>query len=344
MPRLTYGVQIATIFTLLPAADYDRGTVGDAVDLLGIEGPLALLVTSSAGRGDTPACTVLLEESDEPDAGASWSAVDGIGIDISDAAVVERILADSDKRKRYVRPVLEITGADLASVSAAIDTTVPGVAAVNAVQQFDLTGYTGGTFSFTVDSETSGEIAYNADAATVQAALEAMDLVDPGDIVCSGGPLPDSAVVLTFGGKFAGLPLDLPVINEDNLTGPGTATIDTTTPGVAPVDEVQTLGLVGAGAGTFTITLGAETTDPIQWDATAADVSDALEALSGVAAGDVSILGDRLPDGVLTLYFLNNLGGQDVGQITVDTSALLPAALGFRLSVLAFGVPKDTSV
>lgn len=52
------------------------------------------------------------------------------------------------------------------------------------------------------------------------------------------------------------------------------------------VDEIQLL--TGGGTisgGTFTITFGADTTDPIDWEATAAEVQAALELLPGIGGG-----------------------------------------------------------
>lgn len=71
------------------------------------------------------------------------------------------------------------------------------------------TAGTGGTFTLTVNGVTSAAIPYNATAAAVQAALEAMSNIAPGDVVAvatTGANLGvNSAVVtLNWGGTFAG--------------------------------------------------------------------------------------------------------------------------------------------
>lgn len=96
-------------------------------------------------------------------------------------------------------------------------------AAINEVQTETLTA-TGGTRTLTVqvgaDRQTTGNIAYDANAATIQAALEALSNVEAGDIVVSGtGPF-----VYTFGGNLAGTDMGILTVDAALLTG-GTSTM-----------------------------------------------------------------------------------------------------------------------
>ncbi|MGW5003245.1 hypothetical protein ACWEP8_36955 [Streptomyces hydrogenans] len=79
----------------------------------------------------------------------------------------------------------------------------PYAAVTNEVQTLTVTGApTGGTFTITYSGQTTAAIAYNATAAAVQAALEALSNVNPGDIVVTGnagGPW-----TLTYGGQYLG--------------------------------------------------------------------------------------------------------------------------------------------
>jgi len=94
---------------------------------------------------------------------------------------------------------------------------------------------TGGTFNLTtlypLPEVTTDEIAFNANAATVQAALEAV--IGAGNVTVGGGPAPDAAFTITFGGAYARQTL-LEMQAQSNLTGG-------TNPGVV----VQTLGVGG---------------------------------------------------------------------------------------------------
>lgn len=111
-------------------------------------------------------------------------------------------------------------------------TNLSSPGAINEVQSVEVASATGGTFTLTFAGQTTSAIARNASAATVQAALEALTNIAPGDVVGSGGALGSSPVVLTFGGAYAGL--DVPQITADggSLTGTGASvTTGTTTSG-----------------------------------------------------------------------------------------------------------------
>lgn len=105
---------------------------------------------------------------------------------------------------------------------------------------------TAGTFKLTVlepnaPSGTVGEqtaaIAYNAAAATVQTALEALDNIKPGDVVAAGGALP-TAVTLTWSDAFA--EKDVPTITVDNTSNTGgTYAVTETTKGSSGAVDLQ---------------------------------------------------------------------------------------------------------
>jgi hypothetical protein len=103
-------------------------------------------------------------------------------------------------------------------------------AGVNEIQSLVATSASSGTFTLSFRGQTTGAIAYNANAGAVQTALVALSTIGTGGVVATGGPLPGTPVVLTFGGNLAGY--DQPLITADNtlLVG-GTAVITQTTPG-----------------------------------------------------------------------------------------------------------------
>lgn len=90
----------------------------------------------------------------------------------------------------------------------------------------------------------------------------------------------------------------------------------------AGTNEVQTVSITGAPTGgTFTLTFNAQTTAAIAFDATAAAVRSALEALSTIGSGNVTSSGGPLPGTAVTVTFVGALARQDVAQMTA-TSAL----------------------
>ena len=69
-------------------------------------------------------------------------------------------------------------------------------------------GPTGGAFTLTFGGQTTAAISFNATAAQVQAALTALSNIGPGNLACTGGPLPGTNVTITFAGsmEFAAQP------------------------------------------------------------------------------------------------------------------------------------------
>ena len=104
----------------------------------------------------------------------------------------------------------------------------------NEIQTLDITGTapTSGTFKITVTidgtTETTGTIDWDASAADVKAALEALTIID--EVTCGGGDLPGTAITIEFTG---------PLVKEKNITlmTCGTQTLDN---GTAVITDTQT--------------------------------------------------------------------------------------------------------
>ena len=107
------------------------------------------------------------------------------------------------------------------------DVAIPNT---NEVQTIGLGAATAGTITITFAGQTTAAIAYNANAAAIQAALEALSNVDPGDIVVTGGPFPATATLTFSGANYSGQNVAQITAAGTGLTG-GTITIATTTEG-----------------------------------------------------------------------------------------------------------------
>lgn len=103
---------------------------------------------------------------------------------------------------------------------------------ISEVQTVTITGGpTGGTFTLTYAGQTTAGIAYNANAAAVQAALVALSNIAPTDVVVTGGPGPATPYVVTFRAGMGNVAQM--TASAAGLTG-GTApavNVATTTPG-----------------------------------------------------------------------------------------------------------------
>ncbi len=190
---------------------------------------------------------------------------------------------------------------------------------------------TSGTFTLSLGDETTTDLAYDAATATIEAALEALEGIGTDGVTVGGGTLASgSATTFTFRDTLR----DVAMLVPDFSTLGRTA-------------EVQTLTLgAAATAGTYTLTYGGETTEAIAYNANAATIKAALEALATVEENDIAV-GGTVPSGggPTTFTFLAGLG--DVAMLAIDTTELTgPETAEFAETVkgvLATGTFAETT-
>lgn len=116
--------------------------------------------------------------------------------------------------------------------------------------------------------------------------------------------------------------------------------------GSAPVDEVQKL-VVTAEGGTFTLTVASKATTAIAWNATAAEVQTALEALSTVAPGDILVTGgpgDSTGSKPFILNFAGNFADENAPAITASAASLTGGTHTAVISTVTEGVGNANAV
>lgn len=107
----------------------------------------------------------------------------------------------------------------------------------SAVQLVTLTNVTGGTFVLSFVNQPTSPIPYNADAVTVQAAINALTAIGAGNVLVTGNPAGPWTV--TFAGVLATTPVPTLGVDSSGLTG--------TSPSAAVT--VVTKGVLAAGQG-----------------------------------------------------------------------------------------------
>lgn len=311
---------------------------------------------------------------------------------------------------------------------------------------------TGGTFTLTLNGQTTAPIAFNASVGTIQTALANLSNIGAGNVLVTGGPLPNTPFVVTFTGLLANVPVNQ-LTATSSLTPPGSTSISVnhthiggqvtssvhngigvlvensatanniggtttgsgnvisgnTTAGVqlqgtgtssnlvqgndigtdstgtvaigngtdgvillngagggkapntiggighnagnviagngmsgvlihaasnnliegdfignsAPANDVQTLSMVGAPtSGSFTLTFGNQTTGPIAFNATAAQIAAALSALPNVGVGNVAASGGPINLTPVIITFQGNLQAQAVPFLAANRGTL----------------------
>jgi hypothetical protein len=161
----------------------------------------------------------------------------------------------------------------------------------------------GAPLSLSFGGQSTATLPEYATAAQVQAALESLPAIGPGNVAVrgrEGGPW-----TVDFQGALAGK--DVPTITGVN-------------------SDAQRLS-ISATEGTYRLKLEGEETDPIPYTAQAPDVQAQLEALSAIGPGQVSVTGGATSSFAtgrreFRIIFGGGLTGADVPTITVDTSGL----------------------
>lgn len=164
---------------------------------------------------------------------------------------------------------------------------------------------TGGTFTLGYGSETTAPIPYNASTAAIEAALIALAGITADDVDVTLDAATNEVQKLRIKGGSTGGTFTLTLNGETtapiafNPSDLGLRAALQALPSVGQldvkvsserVDEVQIVRLVGEPtSGTFTLTFGGETTDPIPYNATAAQVAAKLRALDSIGNGDVKV-------------------------------------------------------
>ncbi len=105
------------------------------------------------------------------------------------------------------------------------------------------------------------------------------------------------------------------------------------------------VGVVGATSGNWRYTIAGQQTASIAWDATAAAVQAAVEALPAIGVGNVLVTGGPANTTVFTLEFQGVLVGRDVPQGTVQNVSLGGSpVLGATTTQSVFGQERTVTV
>ncbi len=179
----------------------------------------------------------------------------------------------------------------------------------------------GGNFTLTYDSQTTGSLAYNASSSVVQAALQALSTIGLGNVtVTQSSPVWRA----TFAGDLASTNVGMISGTDVDMSGGDatTVTIAETVVGVDNVNEIMSITESGTvSGGTFTITFDGEETGAIPYDSTAATVELHMESLDNIPQGECSAAGGAIPGAPITLTFSGTLAGNQP-IIVIDSTSL----------------------
>lgn len=191
------------------------------------------------------------------------------------------------------------------------------------IQVISLTG-NGGTFTLTFGGNTTSALAWNASAATVQAALQGLASIGASNATVAGsagGPW-----TVTFAGSLANSAQSLITADATSLTytGAGTATPSELTHGGGGSNEVQQIVVV-AQSGTFTISFGGQTTVALAWNVSPTTMQAELQALASIGSGNMAVA--LTAAGTFQLTFQGALANTAESVVTTDATRLALAGI-----------------
>jgi hypothetical protein len=143
-----------------------------------------------------------------------------------------------------------------------------------------------GQFRLIFESEATPDIPFNATSAEVQAALEGLPSIGAGNVSVTGGPGDLQGLTpyrIVFVGKFTGE--DPPQLEAENGTAPLANNLLVDDNGIGTSQSVRQF----SPSGQFKLIYKGEATTTLTFEASAAEVQAALEALPSVGSGQVSV-------------------------------------------------------
>jgi hypothetical protein len=243
-----------------------------------------------------------------------------------------------------------LTGAGSAKTA----TTTQGTFGHDEVQKLSVIAVSG-TYTLSLEGQTTTPIAFDADAATVQSALQGLSTIGVGNIAVTGSP---ESFALTFGGALGGANLPLIAVDPTNLVGATGSAEATTTQGghVQGFEEAQTIDCepkVVKGTGAFEVTADVAGLEPAtvyhlrliadnQGGDPVVEESDNFEteqdaptivdtSVNGVTSSSAALNAQIKPGSASTTYHFEYLtlaeyeaNGNDFSGATSTTEATLP--------------------
>lgn len=222
----------------------------------------------------------------------------------------EFLKTNIDFKKNFIRGAARLVIADLTTpfpilLADIFRTTTVGQ--VNEVQTLTITGTpTGGTFTLSFKGYTTAPIAYNAIAATVQTALQALSSIGTNGATVTGGPGPATPYVVTFTNQLGNQ--NVPSLTPANtFTGGATPTMTTsiTTQGVGQYDAQAAWTDLGSTKGGITIARNNSeevfSVDQIQADIMSVPTAWEMSVSTSMAEVDIDLVQYLWEGGTITL-------------------------------------------
>jgi hypothetical protein len=188
----------------------------------------------------------------------------------------------------------------------------------NERQSIVLPNPTGGTWTLALrvgGNKNTATISGRATAKQVQAALENLNIIGPGNVVVTGEGTGLSPFIVEFIGDLAGLDLNMLEANGSNLLGSASGLVQTIQNG--GVNERQRVYMADKNMVSLTLDFNGSKSALIPYNASLDSRQAIIEAMPSVGVGNVLITGDTNTRdtpyiGQMTIDFVEALGGTNI--------------------------------
>lgn len=166
-----------------------------------------------------------------------------------------------------------------------------------------------GTWKIRLDLAKTEALQFDCSAADVQAELEALPAVGTGNVTCTGGPLDSAEIEIEF--LVPTITVEVMTVGSTAANGKQKLTIDGN-PSTRP----------------WRIKFGEAFSAELRFTATASDIQEALEAMEGIGAGNVTCTSGPIDTTPVEVEFVGELARQEIDELEIDqdfaTSRLVP--------------------
>jgi hypothetical protein len=183
------------------------------------------IYTTNSSGGDYTHGTAVIEDN------VAGIALKQEGVGFDSLIADQDIIADTEDFYLQNTGVAEVAGGFAVGTVLYVNSSTGALQSDNVTDEVQalVVDATGGTFTLTFSGQTTSAIAYNASAATLQTALEALSNIGVGDVTVAKPSAGNWTI--TFGGALADTNVAQMTTNAGSLTGGASTAVVTTTTG-----------------------------------------------------------------------------------------------------------------
>lgn len=204
-------------------------------------------------------------------------------------------------------------------------------AGTNETQSLTMASATSGTFTLSFGGQTTSAIAWNASAATIQAALWALSTIGSGNIAVTGGPISNSPIYVEFIGTLSAANQAAFTADVTSLTGAGAAVT------VATVRNGATGTLGTYAAYSPTATDGSQIARGFLAYDCATDASGNISLASVAGAAEFGATQKDVSMYVSGMFLVSELTGLDTKAVSDLQSRLVNGYIGSTVAIIRIG-------